>query len=52
MTEFQLLATAASGIEALVNRELKDLGYQTQTENGHVRFQGDIKDISQTNLWL
>lgn len=52
MTEFQLLATAASGIEALVNRELKDLGYQTQTENGRVRFQGNIKDIAQTNLWL
>lgn len=52
MTEFKLLATAAAGIEALVNRELKDLGYQTQTENGRVRFQGDIKAIAQTNLWL
>lgn len=52
MTEFKLLATAAAGIESLVNRELKDLGYQTQTENGRVRFQGDIKAIAQTNLWL
>ncbi|WP_296112602.1 class I SAM-dependent RNA methyltransferase [uncultured Limosilactobacillus sp.] len=52
MTEFKLLATAAAGIEALVNRELKDLGYQTQTENGRVRFQGDIKAIARTNLWL
>ncbi len=52
MTEYKLLATAAAGIEALVNRELKDLGYQTQTENGRVRFQGDIKAIAQTNLWL
>lgn len=52
MTEYKLLATAAAGIEALVNRELKDLGYQTQTENSRVRFQGDIKAIAQTNLWL
>lgn len=52
MTTYPLLATAAAGIEALVARELKDFGYQTQTENGFVRFDGTAKDIAYTNLWL
>ncbi len=52
MKEFNIMATAAAGIEALVGRELKDLGYETQVENGRVRFRGDIKDILTTNLWL
>lgn len=52
MTTYQLMATTASGIEGLAARELKDLGYQVQTENGRVRFQGDLSDIIWTNLWL
>lgn len=52
MQTYQLMATAASGIEALVNRELKDLGYQTKTENGRVRFTGTMADVAKTNLWL
>lgn len=52
MKKYNLLATAAAGIEALVARELKEFGYQTQTENGFVRFQGTAKDIAFTNIWL
>lgn len=52
MKTYPLLATAAAGIEALVARELKDFGYQTQTENGFVRFEGTAKDIAYSNLWL
>ncbi|XJS11497.1 class I SAM-dependent RNA methyltransferase [Aerococcaceae bacterium WGS1372] len=52
MKKYNLLATAAAGIEALVARELKDFGYHTQTENGFVRFQGSAKDVAYTNLWL
>lgn len=52
MKEFQLNATAAAGIESLVARELKDLGYETQTNNGFVRFQGTARDIALTNMWL
>ena len=52
MQTYSLIATAASGIESLVNRELKDLGYKTQTENGRVRFEGNAIDIARTNLWL
>lgn len=52
MQTYSLIATAASGIESLVNRELKELGYKTQTENGRVRFEGNAIDIARTNLWL
>ncbi|MFD0897237.1 THUMP domain-containing class I SAM-dependent RNA methyltransferase [Loigolactobacillus binensis] len=52
MTTFNLIATTASGIEALAANELKALGYHGQTENGRIRFSGDLKDIIRTNLWL
>lgn len=52
MQTFELMATCAAGIEALVGRELRDLGYDTQVENGRVRFSGTVKDIVRTNLWL
>ena len=50
--EFNLIATCAAGIEALVGKELRDLGYEVQVENGRVRFHGTEKDIIQANLWL
>lgn len=52
MQKYQLIATAASGIEALVGRELRDLGYQTRVENGRVRFAGNMRDALIANLWL
>ena len=52
MKTYSLLATSAAGIEALVARELKSFGYETQTENGLVRFDGTAKDIAYANLWL
>ncbi|MGF3066017.1 THUMP domain-containing class I SAM-dependent RNA methyltransferase [Facklamia sp. P12950] len=52
MKTYHLIATAAAGIEGIANQELKDLGYETQTENGRVRFKGTAEDIAKTNLWL
>ncbi|MCT4488761.1 THUMP domain-containing class I SAM-dependent RNA methyltransferase, partial [Levilactobacillus parabrevis] len=52
MKKFHLYAATASGIEALAGRELRDLGYETQVENGRVRFDGTIEDILRANLWL
>lgn len=52
MTNFNLIATCAAGVEALVGDELRDLGYEVQVENGRVRFEGTEKDIAKTNLWL
>lgn len=52
MTEYQLLATAASGIEALTGDELKEMGYEVQVENGKAFFKGTEEDIIKTNLWI
>ena len=49
---FQLIATSAAGLEAVVGREIRELGIECQVENGRVRFEGDIESIIQTNLWL
>lgn len=52
MTTFNLVATAAMGLEGIVADELKALGYTTRTENGKVYFEGNERDIARTNLWL
>jgi putative N6-adenine-specific DNA methylase len=53
MSKIQLIATAAFGIESVVSRELRKLGYDDQfVENGRVTFAGDEKAICRTNLWL
>jgi putative N6-adenine-specific DNA methylase len=53
MSKLQLIATSAFGLEAIVARELKQLGYTDQlVENGRVTFSGDEEAICRTNLWL
>ncbi|MFD1030833.1 THUMP domain-containing class I SAM-dependent RNA methyltransferase [Metaplanococcus flavidus] len=52
MATYKLLATAAMGLESIVASEVKEMGYETQTENGKVFFEGDERDIAKTNLWL
>ncbi|WP_369350520.1 class I SAM-dependent RNA methyltransferase [Streptococcus hillyeri] len=50
--KFNLIATAAAGLEAVFGREIRNLGIDCQVENGKVRFTGDVKTIAETNLWL
>ncbi|KKC45946.1 N-6 DNA methylase [Paenibacillus sp. D9] len=51
--QLELIATSPMGLEAVVARELKDLGYtDVKTENGRVTFKGGLEDIARTNLWL
>ena len=52
MKKYNLIATAAAGIEAIVGNELRHLGYEVQVENGRVRFQGTIEDILETGTTL
>lgn len=52
MTKFQLVATAAMGLEAIVAQEVQDLGYETRVDNGKVYFEGDETAIARCNLWL
>lgn len=51
--DYDLIATATFGLEALVAKELKQLGYEDLvTENGRVRFSGDEMDIAIANTYL
>lgn len=49
---YTLIATAAMGLEAIVAKEVKDLGYEPRTENGKVYFEGDATAIARCNMWL
>jgi len=49
----ELIATASFGLEAVVKREIQDLGYEiVKTEDGKVTFLGDERAIARCNLWL
>ncbi|NMA87302.1 MAG: class I SAM-dependent RNA methyltransferase [Tissierellia bacterium] len=53
MGEIDLIATSTFGLEAVVKRELLNLGYEDlRVENGKVHFKGIEEDIPKTNLWL
>lgn len=53
MSSIELIATATFGLEAVVAREVKDLGYgDVSVENARVTFSGDEAAICRTNLWL
>ncbi|HHV08063.1 MAG TPA: class I SAM-dependent RNA methyltransferase [Firmicutes bacterium] len=53
MEHIELIATAAFGLEAVVARELKELGYEDlRIENGKVTFVADKAAICRGNLWL
>src|SRR5699024_11985924 len=47
-----LIATSAFGLEALVEKEVKALGYEPSVEKGKVRFQAPVSAIPRCNLWL
>lgn len=53
VTQISLIATAPMGLEAVVGKEIKDLGFaDVAVENGRVRFSGDESAICKANLWL
>lgn len=51
--KFQLIATCLFGLEAVVSRELKMLGYEDQqVQDGRVVFSADLYAICKSNIWL
>ena len=51
--QLPLIATCPMGVESIVDRELKQLGYENRkTQNGRVLFYGNMQDIARCNLWL
>ncbi|MEH7125245.1 class I SAM-dependent RNA methyltransferase [Bacillus sp. JJ1773] len=52
MTKYDLIATSAMGLEALVAKEVRALGYVCEVENGRISYKGDSLAIARSNLWL
>lgn len=49
----KLIATATFGLEAIIKREIINLGYKVlKVEDGKVTYEGDDIAIARSNLWL
>ena len=52
MNKLKILATSPMGIEAIVAKEVRNLGYECQVDNGKITYMGDEYAIAKSNLWL
>lgn len=53
MEKFELIAPCHFGLEAVMKREIQDLGYEiTCVEDGKVTFEGDAEAIAYANVFL
>ncbi|KJR98884.1 MAG: N-6 DNA methylase [Peptococcaceae bacterium BRH_c4a] len=53
MSRIELIATSTFGLEAVVAREVRELGYEeVAVENGKVTFTADLMAICRCNLWI
>ncbi len=53
MKKLELIATATFGVEAVVKREIEELGYNiVKSEDAKITFEGDEAAIVRSNLWL
>lgn len=53
MSKLELIATTTFGLEAIVKREVENLGYKIlKVEDGKVTYLGNESAIAKSNLWL
>lgn len=53
MSRMDLIATATFGLEAVVKREIENLGYEiTGSQDGRLTYRADERGIVRSNLWL
>lgn len=53
MKKFELIAPCHFGLEAVLKREIYDLGYEiTSVEDGRVTFEGDAEAVCRANIFL
>lgn len=53
MERFELIAPCHFGLEAVLKKEIVDLGYEiTEVENGRVTFEGDAEAVCRANIFL
>ncbi|MCM3588769.1 class I SAM-dependent RNA methyltransferase [Mesobacillus maritimus] len=50
--KYDLIATSAMGLEAIVAKEVRALGYDCEVENSRITFKGDESAIARCNMWL
>lgn len=51
--KLELIATATFGLEAVVKREIQELGYKIlRAEDGKITYLGDERAVVRSNLWL
>ena len=49
MSKYDIIATSAMGLEALVAKEVRALGYECEVENGRISYKGDALAIARSN---
>ena len=53
MKKVELIAPCHFGLEAVLKKEIYDLGYEvTEVEDGRVSFEGDAEAICRANIFL
>ena len=53
MRKFELIAPCHFGMEAVLKREIQDLGYEiSEVEDGKVTFWGDEEAVARANIFL
>ena len=53
MSKLELIATATFGLEAVVKREIEDLGFKVlRSEDAKITYLGDERAVVKSNLWL
>ena len=53
MKQYELIAPCHFGMEAVLKREIQNLGYEiSQVDNGKVTFFGDAAAIARANIFL
>jgi putative N6-adenine-specific DNA methylase len=53
LSKLELIATATFGLEAVVKREIENLGYKVlKSEDAKITYLGDERAVVKSNLWL
>jgi len=53
LSKLELIATATFGLEAVVKREIEDLGYKIlKSEDAKITYLGDERAVVKSNIWL
>lgn len=53
MDKFEIIITTLFGLESIVSREVKRLGYDNVTvQDGRVSFEGDWEAVCRANMWI